>query len=411
MTRGKRPRQALALALALSAALFTLVGSAAANHDRRALTTVTVDTLPIANGLPLDLGISKGFFSDHGIEIKKVTLQSGNDIVLALANSQGDIGYIGWVPAFIASTSGVGVTTAAASEVEGTNLADNWQNIVVKGSSSIRTPQDLVGKTIAVNALHGVGEVVIRGAFKKLGLDPSSVKLLAVPFPAMRTALANGQVDAIWTPEPFLSQAVNQDGARVVMAPGPTIMPYLPNGLYVARTAWAKDNPALAKQLRLALNQSLVYAQGHPDEIRALLPAATRNIKLPVWSPVLDRGKLLQLAKLAKEFGAITRLPDLTQLVPGTIASGVVLKADVGAATISLKLDRQSVKTLSPGTDTIAVSDRSARQNFHLKGPGIDRKTAARQAAKVTWTVVLRKGTYRYYSDTNPKLRGSFTVG
>ena len=37
---------------------------------------------------------------------------------------------------------------------------------MVKGSSSIRTPQDLAGKTIAVNALKGVGEVVIKGALK-----------------------------------------------------------------------------------------------------------------------------------------------------------------------------------------------------------------------------------------------------
>ena len=158
---------------------------------------MTVDTLPIANGLPLDLGISKGFFAKHGIEIKKVTLQSGNDIILELASSNGDIGYVGWTPAFIAPRRGSTSPTAAASEVEGTSVADNWQNILVKGSSSIRTPQDLVGKSIAVNALKGVGEVVIRGAFKKLGLDPHSVKLVAIPFPAMRTALANGQVDAI----------------------------------------------------------------------------------------------------------------------------------------------------------------------------------------------------------------------
>ncbi len=414
MTRSTRRRQALAFGFAGVIALLVVVGSAAgssARHERRALTTVTIDTLPIANGLPLDLGISKGFFANHGIEIKKVTLQSGNDIILALANNSGDIGYVGWTPAFIAATSGIDITTAAASEVEGTNVADNWQNILVKGSSSIRTPQDLVGKTIAVNALKGVGEVVIRGAFKKLGLDPQSPKLVAIPFPAMRTALANGQVDAIWTPEPFLSQALNQDGARIVMAPGPVIMPYLPNGVYVARTKWTKDNPALAKQFRLALNESLVYAQGHPDEIRALLPAATRNIRLPVWSPVLDRKKLLQLAQLAKQFGVISRLPDLTKLVPGSISSGVILKGDVGAGSISLRLDKASVKTLTAGADTIAVSDRSARQNFHLKGPGVDKKTGVKAAGKIAWTVVFRKGTYVYYSDTNPKLRGRFTVG
>ena len=97
--------------------------------------------------------------------------------------------------------------------------------------------------------------------------------------------------------------------------------------------------------------------------------------------------------------------------MPGSISSGVILKGDVGATTISLKLDKQPAKTLSPGADTFAISDRSARQNFHLKGPGVDRKTGTKKAGKITWTVVLRTGKYRFFSDTNPKLKGSFTVG
>ena len=101
----------------------------------------------------------------------------------------------------------------------------------------------------------------------------------------------------------------------------------------------------------------------------------------------------------------------MTQLVPGTISSGVILKGEVGATTISLKLDRQAVKTLSPGTDTFAIVDRSAKQNFHLKGPGVDRKTNVKKAGKATWTIILRRGTYRFFSDANPKLKGSFTVG
>ncbi len=391
-------------------ALTLLVGPSV-GANKRALATVTVDTLPIANGLPLDLGIAKGFFANHGIEIKKVTLQSGNDIVLQLSGGNGDIGYIGWVPSFIANTNGIDITVAAASEVEGTSVADNWQNVMVKGSSSIRTPQDLAGKTIAVNALKGVGETVIKGALDKLGVDANSIKLVVIPFPAMRSALANGTVDAAHMPEPFMSQAMNQDGARIAMAPGPAIMQFLPNGVYVARTAWSQANPALAKQFRLAINESLVYAQGHPAEIRALLPAATRDIRLPVWSPVLDRKKLLQLSRIALKFGAINHLPDFTKLVPGSISSGVILKGDVGATTISLKLDKQPAKNLAPGADTFAISDRSARQNFHLKGPGVDRKTGTKKSGKITWTVVLRTGKYRFFSDTNPKLKGSFTVG
>ena len=152
------------------------------------------------NALPLDLGIKKGFFSEQGIEINKRTLQSGNDVVLALQNSNGEIGYLGWVPMFIARTQGIALTAVAASEVEGTSEADNWQNILVKGSSSIRTPADLAGKTVAVNALKGVGEVMIKAALKKVGVDPDSVACSRCRSRRCARRSQNGQVDAIGRP-------------------------------------------------------------------------------------------------------------------------------------------------------------------------------------------------------------------
>ncbi len=398
------------LLVALAFLVGPSVGAPTKKAAGRQLATVTVNTLPIANGFPLDVGINKGFFEKRGIEIKKVVFQSGNDIILALANNNGDIGYIGWTPAFIAATSGIDIVTAAASETEGTSVDDNWQNVMVRGSSPIRTPQDLAGKTIAVNALKGVAELVIRASLKKLGVDPYSVKLVPIPFPAMRTALANGQVDAAHMPEPFMSQTLKLDGGRIVLAPGPVIMPFLPNGVYVARGAWARQNPGLARRFRLAMNEALTYSQSHPDEVRAMLPAAIRDIRLAIWSPVIDRKKLLELARLAKEFDIISRLPDLTKLVPGTIASGVILKGDVGAKKISLVLDRRRVRTITPGTDTVVVSDRSTKQNFHLKGPGVDLKTDVRKAGRVIWTVTFKEGTYSYFSDANPKLKGTFKV-
>ena len=97
----------------------------------------------------------------------------------------------------IARTQGIKLTAVAASEVEGTNEADNWQNILVKGSSSIRTPADLAGKTIAVNALKGVGEVMIKAALKKVGVDPNSVQpaRAAVPGDALGAQQRAGRRD------------------------------------------------------------------------------------------------------------------------------------------------------------------------------------------------------------------------
>jgi NitT/TauT family transport system substrate-binding protein len=384
-------------------------GSAASAPDRTQLTTINLDTLPIANGLPLDLGIAKGFFANHGIEIKKTVLQSGNDIVLALANGNGDVGYIGYVPAIIGRTQGIKFTVVAASDDEGTTIDDNWQNILVKGSSSIRSPADLAGKTIAVNALKGVGEVMIKAALKKVGVDPNSPKLVSLPFPSMRSALNNGQIDAFWAPEPFVTQGLG-DGDRIVMAPGPVLGRYWPIGCYGALESWIAKNPDLAKSFRAAMNESLAYAQAHPDEIRALLPAATRNIRLPIWSPVVDRDKLVQLAKYTKEFGVIDSLPNMTRLVPSTVTGGKILQGTIGNVFITLRLDGKAVTTLSHGKYTVVVQDNSKTTGFRLTGPGVKKQTSVKGVGRNTWTVTLKKGKYVYSSITNPKRRRTLTI-
>jgi NitT/TauT family transport system substrate-binding protein len=396
--------------LAVVVAAATVFSGAAASSPNRKLATITVDTLPIANALPLDLGIKKGFFQAQGLDINKRTLQSGNDVVLAVANHNGEIGYLGWVPMMIARTTGIKLTAVAASEVEGTSVNDNWQNILVKGSSSIRTAKDLSGKTIAVNALKGVGEVMIKAALKKEGVDPGSIKLLALPFPSMRSALQNGQVDAIWVPEPFLSQALNNDGARIVMAPGPVLGKFWPIGGYAALAEWSRANPDLARKFRAAINQSLSYAQSHPSEIRELLPAGTQNVRLPIWSPLVDRAKLLQLAKYAKEFGVISTLPNLTQLVPSSISGGKNLQGTVGDRFIALRLDGRAVKTLPAGRYTFVVTDTSKTRNFRLAGPGVSKQTSVRGTGRSTWTVTLKKGKYTFSSSGRPSLRATFRV-
>ena len=390
--------------------LFSGSAASAPGKRDRTLVTVTVNTLPIANGYPLDLGIKHGFFAAQGIEINKKLLQSGNDIVLALANNNGDIGYVGWVPAMIARTQGIQLQAVAASDVEGTSVNDNWQNIMVKGSSSIRVPRDLAGKTIAVNALKGVGEVMIKAALKKVGVNPDSPRLVALPFPTMRSALQNGQVDAFWAPEPFMTQALNLDNARIVMAPGPVLGKYWPIGTYVAQESWIRSNAALAAKFRTAINRSLAYAQSHPQEARELLPAGTQNVRLPIWSTVIDRDKLAQLARYAKEFDVISTLPNLARLVPASVGGGKTLQGTVGNRFIALRLDGKAVTTLTAGKYTFVVTDQSKTQNFRLVGPGVNKQTSVRGTGRSTWTVTLRKGKYTFSSSGRASLRRTFRV-
>ena len=62
------------------------------------------------------------------------------------------------------------------------------------------------------------------------------------------------------------------------------------------------------------------------------------------------------------------------------------------------------------GKAQITVRDLSAKQNFHLSGPGVNKKTAVAFKGTVKWTLTLRKGTYTFRSDSSAKLRGRTKV-
>ena len=70
--------------------------------------------------------------------------------------------------------------------------------------------------------------------------------------------------------------------------------------------SWRRAHPALAERFTEAINRSLTYAQSHPDEMRAMLPANAQNSRLPIWSPVIDRGSRLA-ASYARKYG-VTRV-------------------------------------------------------------------------------------------------------
>jgi plastocyanin len=78
---------------------------------------------------------------------------------------------------------------------------------------------------------------------------------------------------------------------------------------------------------------------------------------------------------------------------------------------ISLVQGAAKVTKLRAGTYTIVVRDRATDHDFHLKGPGVDKRTSVAGRGTRTWTVTLRKGTYTYVCDPHASfMKGSFTV-
>ncbi len=86
------------------------------------------------------------------------------------------------------------------------------------------------------------------------------------------------------------------------------------------------------------------------------------------------------------------------------------LKGKVGPGS-SITLKKGSlVKRLKAGRYAITVRDASTRDNFHLLGRGVSKKTGVKARTTVTWKVKLRAGKYAYFSDAHRKLRRTFKV-
>jgi plastocyanin len=98
--------------------------------------------------------------------------------------------------------------------------------------------------------------------------------------------------------------------------------------------------------------------------------------------------------------------------VPSAFASTPTLNGVVGPGfTITLKKAGVKVTKLKAGTYIFKISDKSNIHDFHLTGPGVNKKTSVTALTTATWKLTLKKGTYKYVCDPHASfMHGSFTV-
>lgn len=95
-------------------------------------------------------------------------------------------------------------------------------------------------------------------------------------------------------------------------------------------------------------------------------------------------------------------------------AAPIKLAATVGPGfTIRLTKGGKAIKSLKAGTYRITVRDRSPIHNFHLSGPGFNKRTQVPFTGTVIWkNVKLKKGAYKFVCDPHASvMKGSFKVG
>jgi NitT/TauT family transport system substrate-binding protein len=284
-------------------------------------TKVTLGTLPTSNLAPVYLGMQQGFFKDEGLDIATHDVQAGAELITGAMSGDFDFIAAGYVPAITAISQGLPIKIIAANDVGADKPEGDWQVLMVGKDSDVKSVQDLAGKTIATNALKGVGEVAIKSSLAKQGVDPNSIKLTEVPFPEMPAVLDAGRADAAFVPEPFLSQIL-ADGGRQIDAPYPTLGTAFPNGGWETTDKLISSDPELVAKFVRAMDKSVEYAAQHPDEVRKIIPTYTKippdvagKIRLPVFTSELDPAKLDQAAQLAKTYGVIDKVPSADDLL------------------------------------------------------------------------------------------------
>ena len=89
------------------------------------------------------------------------------------------------------------------------------------------------------------------------------------------------------------------------------------------------------------------------------------------------------------------------------------LTGEVGPGySIEVKKAGKDLKTIKAGTYRIKVEDKAAIHNFHLIGPGLNRKTSVSFKGETTWTIKLKPGRYTYQCDPHhlSGMQGHFRV-
>ena len=108
--------------------------------------------------------------------------------------------------------------------------------------------------------------------------------------------------------------------------------------------------------------------------------------------------KITALAALTAVVALILALPALaaTPVFKGTVGPGFTIK--------------MATKPTKAGKIKLVINDKSSVHNFHLTGPGVNVKTSVSAIGTKTFTITLKKGTYKFICDPHPFMKGSFTV-
>ena len=228
-----------------------------------------------------------------GANIKWRKFDNGADIIAAIASGDVQIAYLGSSPLTAAITRNVPVETFLIATQLGGSEA-----LVARDGSGINSPQDLVGKKVAVPFVS-TGHYSLLAALKHWNIDPSKVTILNLAPPAIVAAWKRGDIDATYVWDPALGTA--KENGKVLITSGELGKLGAPTfDAWIVRKDFAKQHPEVVKAFaKVTLDAYADYNkdpkawlanQGNIDKVVKLSGAKAADI------PLLLQGNVYPLA-------------------------------------------------------------------------------------------------------------------
>jgi ABC-type nitrate/sulfonate/bicarbonate transport system substrate-binding protein len=224
---------------------------------------------------PVYIGIEKGFFKNHGVEVKIVGDNLGGPTAIqAVSGGSADAG-LASIPAIINSVA-AGLPILGVTDIQSAVGKQALETYFVRADSKITSIKDLKGKKVAVNLWNSSFHYTVLMALEKAGISEKDVQFVLLPFDQQAVALEKGEVDVIGLMEPYVSQVqVTFKDRFKVLFNALDVFGEKQFTLHFINKVWAKYNPDSASAFVAGIVDSVNWIKDNDQEAKQIVAKYT----------------------------------------------------------------------------------------------------------------------------------------
>ena len=273
----------------------------------------TIDTAPFW------LAKDGGYFQREGLDVSTTEAATGQASLTKLLSGEADIAYSSYTPFFVAQSKGTADIRLVA---DASSAGPRSTGVVALPSSGIRSVADLAGKRIGISAPNTIADTLTKSVLADNHVDTAGIKWVPLPLPNTAAALKNGDIDAGFLTEPFVTQAQRTTGAVLVADTGTGSTVDFPTAGYGASGSFVSSSPRTVAAFQRAMAAATRDAAADRKKIEPLMVKYAKidantaaNTGLLTLKSTLDARQLQRVPDLLLKTGVLAKPVDVSAMV------------------------------------------------------------------------------------------------